>query len=88
MAQSKCKKVGSKLVCGMLRAGGSVPKSGVYRLHKGEKVFTPSQMKQMKMGHSPHKTKTKKKVMQTITVHKKKAGGKKKHKCAKCRHNK
>ena len=32
------------MVCGMLRAGGKVPKSGVYRLHKGEQVFTPGQL--------------------------------------------
>ena len=45
---NKCRKVGEKLVCGALRGGGTVPKSGgVFRLHKGEKIFTPSQLKQM-----------------------------------------
>jgi hypothetical protein len=50
------------MVCGMLRSGGKVPKSGVYRLHKGEQVFTPGQLK-----NAAH-TKTKKHTRQ----HKKK----------------
>ena len=62
MPQSKCKNVNGRMVCGMLRSGGKVPKSGVYRLHKGEQVFTPGQLK-----NAAH-TKTKKYTRQ----HKKK----------------
>ena len=41
----KCSVVKGKLVCGMLKGGGTVPKAGVYMLHKNEEVFTPSQLK-------------------------------------------
>jgi len=42
--RSKCKVVNGKYVCGMLRGGGTVNKSGVYRLHKDEQVFTKGQL--------------------------------------------
>ena len=42
--RSKCKVQNGKYVCGMLRGGGTVNKSGVYRLHKDEQVFTKAQL--------------------------------------------
>ena len=38
---NKCKFVPKKgVVCGQLHGGGAVPKGGVYRLARGEKVFS------------------------------------------------
>lgn len=63
MANSKCKAVDGKMVCGALRSGGKVTKSGVYRLHKDEQVFTPQQLKQQcKCDHTARKGKGKKKA--------------------------
>lgn len=59
--RSKCQKVGNRLVCGMLHGGGRAGKSGVYRLAKGEQVFTPGQLKTMKKKHSSHASHGKKK---------------------------
>ena len=42
--RSECKVQNGKYVCGMLRGGGTVNKSGVYRLHKDEQVFTKAQL--------------------------------------------
>ena len=42
-----CRNVGGQLVCGALAGGGKAHKSGVFRLHKGEKVLTTAQMKKM-----------------------------------------
>ena len=42
--RSKCKIQNGKFVCGMLRGGGTVNKSGIYRLHKDEQVFTKGQL--------------------------------------------
>ena len=56
-----CKVVNKKLVCGMLHSGGTANKSGVYRLAKGEKVFTKGQMHNLTKGTSSKSTKTKKK---------------------------
>lgn len=49
-----CNNVGGKVVCGKLHKGGTAPKAGVYRLAKGEKVYTPAQLKKMgaPKGHS------------------------------------
>ena len=54
------------MVCGMLHSGGKATKDGVYRLSKGEKVFSPHQLKSMckggkcKQKHSGGKGKRKK----------------------------
>jgi hypothetical protein len=40
-----CNNVNGKIVCGKLHAGGKVPKAGLYRLAKGEKVYKPNQLK-------------------------------------------
>jgi hypothetical protein len=45
----------------MLHGGGKAGKSGVYRLAKGEQVFTPGQLKTMKKKHSSHASHGKKK---------------------------
>ena len=42
--RSKCKVQNGKYVCGMLRGGGTVNKTGVFRLHKDEQVFTKAQL--------------------------------------------
>ena len=65
-SKSQCKNVGGKMVCGMLHGGGKAHKSGVFRLAKGERVFTPAQLKYF--GKSKKKT-----------AHKKKRGCKCKH---------
>jgi hypothetical protein len=44
------------MVCGMLHGGGKAHKSGVFRLAKGERVFTPAQLKYF--GKSKKKTKS------------------------------
>ena len=48
-----CSNINGKIVCGKLHAGGKVPKSGVYRLAKGEIVFNLNQLKAA--GKAPHK---------------------------------
>ena len=58
-SKSQCKNVGGKIVCGMLHGGGKAHKSGVFRLAKGERVFTPAQLKYF--GKSKKKTAHKKK---------------------------
>ena len=45
MGKSTCRKVGEDVVCGGARSGAGIPKKGLYRLHKGEKVLTPAQVK-------------------------------------------
>ena len=40
-----CNNVNGKIVCGKLHKGGKVPKAGTFRLAKGEKVYTPKQLK-------------------------------------------
>ena len=46
MPGPKCSVVKGKIVCGKLHAGGKVPsKGGVFRLAKGEKVFSKSAVK-------------------------------------------
>ena len=59
--RSKCKIQNGKFVCGMLRGGGTVNKSGIYRLHKDEQVFTKAQLqkagKTKKKGTSKGKSK-------------------------------
>jgi len=61
--RSKCKIQNGKFVCGMLRGGGTVNKSGIYRLHKDEQVFTKGQLqkagKTKKKGTSKGKSKKK-----------------------------
>ena len=61
--RSKCKIQNGKFVCGMLRGGGTVNKSGIYRLHKDEQVFTKAQLqkagKTKKKGTSKGKSKKK-----------------------------
>ena len=42
-----CQRRGNKMVCGMLHGGGTAKKSGLYRLAKGERVFSPQQLKKM-----------------------------------------
>ena len=54
-----CKNIRGKMVCGMLHSGGKATKDGVYRLAKGEKVFSPNQLQSMCKGG---KCKTKKKT--------------------------
>lgn len=43
--QKNCRKVGDRVVCGMLHSGGQTKRAGVYRLAKGEKVYSPAQLK-------------------------------------------
>ena len=50
MPTKNCKNIGGKMVCGMLHSGGKATKDGVYRLAKGEKVFSPHQLKSMCKG--------------------------------------
>ena len=47
-SKSQCKNVGGKMVCGMLHSGGKAHKNGVFRLAKGERVFSPAQLKYFK----------------------------------------
>jgi hypothetical protein len=44
-SKSNCKNVNGKMVCGMLHSGGRAHRTGVFRLAKGEQVFTPAQLK-------------------------------------------
>ena len=44
-SKSQCRNVNGKMVCGMLHGGGKAHRSGVFRLAKGERVFTPAQLK-------------------------------------------
>jgi hypothetical protein len=44
------------MVCGMLHGGGKAHKDGVFRLAKGEKVFSPHQLKAMCKGPGCKKT--------------------------------
>ena len=69
-----CKNIRGKLVCGMLHAGGKATKDGLYRLAKGEKVFSPNQLQSMCKGG---KCKTKKKTS---------GAGKGKRKKCNCKH--
>ena len=66
-SKSNCKNVGGEMVCGMLHSGGRAHKNGVFRLAKGERVFTPAQLKYF--GKTKKKTK----------AHRKKKGCKCKH---------
>ena len=62
MASPKCKFVPKRgIVCGgALHSGGSVPKGGgVYRLAKGEKVFSKTALHKMAKGGSKKKHATK-----------------------------
>lgn len=60
MPGPKCSVVKGKIVCGKLHAGGKVPsKGGVFRLAKGEKVFSKSAVKTL--GKKTHASKHKKK---------------------------
>lgn len=43
--QKNCRKVGDRVVCGMLHSGGQTKRAGVYRLAKGEKVYSSAQLK-------------------------------------------
>ncbi len=45
--------VDGKVVCGKLHKGGTAKKKGTYRLAKGEKVYTPAQLKKMGGGSAP-----------------------------------
>jgi hypothetical protein len=40
-----CKRIGNKMVCGMLHGGGTANRDGLFRLAKGERVFSPLQLK-------------------------------------------
>ena len=73
MPTKNCKNIGGKMVCGMLHAGGKATQDGVYRLAKGERVFSPHQLKGMCKGG---KCKTKKKH----------SGGNGKRKKCNCKH--
>ena len=44
-SSSNCKNVGGKMVCGMLHSGGKAHKNGIFRLAKGERVMSASQLK-------------------------------------------
>jgi hypothetical protein len=44
-SKSNCKNVNGKMVCGLLHGGGRAHRTGVFRLAKGEKVFTPAQLR-------------------------------------------
>ena len=71
----KFKNIGGQMVCGALRSGGQVKKSGVYRLHKGEKVFSTNELnKACKCSHAGAATKKKGKKGAT------------KHSKCKCKH--
>jgi hypothetical protein len=50
------------MVCGMARSGAGIRKSGIYRLHKGEKVFSKAKVnsyqkkcKKCSANHKHHK---------------------------------
>jgi hypothetical protein len=49
---SGCRKINNKMVCGMLHGGGVAHKDGIFRLAKGEKKYTPAQLKHLGKGKS------------------------------------
>ena len=62
MPRPKCSFVkGKGIVCGQLHSGGSVPsRGGVYRLAKGEKVFSKTALNKLAKGSKKkHATKHK-----------------------------
>jgi hypothetical protein len=64
MPHPKCSFVkGKGIVCGQLHSGGSVPsRGGVYRLAKGEKVFSKTALNKLAKGSKKkHATKHKRK---------------------------
>jgi hypothetical protein len=62
MPGPKCSVVKGKIVCGKLHAGGKVPsKGGVFRLAKGEQVFSKSAVKTLGKSKKTHASKHKKK---------------------------
>ena len=94
----KCKNVNGRVVCGSLSKGGVAGKTGVYLLHKGEKVLGKGAMAKMKkkakdeakkqvmnFGKSAAKHAGKKAMAGLRSKIGKRAGGKKKKKC-KCKH--
>ena len=44
-SSSNCKNIGGKMVCVMLHSGGKAHKNGIFRLAKGERVMSASQLK-------------------------------------------
>ena len=72
MASPKCKFVPKRgIVCGTLHSGGSVPKrGGVYRLAKGEKVFSKTALHKLAKGSTKKKHATKHKRKKCHCKHK------------------
>jgi len=59
---SDCSVRNGRMVCGMARSGAGIRKSGIYRLHKGEKVFSKAKVnsyqkkcKKCSANHKHHK---------------------------------
>ena len=60
MPRPKCSFVrGKGIVCGQLHGGGSVSRGGVYRLAKGEKVFSKTALSKLAKSGSKKKHATK-----------------------------
>ena len=71
MPRPKCSFVkGKGIVCGQLDSGGSVPScGGVYRLAKGEKVFSKTALNKLAKGGSKKKHATKHKRKKSNCKH-------------------
>jgi hypothetical protein len=70
MPHPKCSFVkGKGIVCGQLHSGGSVPsRGGVYRLAKGEKVFSKTALNKLAKGSKKkHATKQKESPLYSTT---------------------
>ena len=65
-SKSQCRNVNGKMVCGMLHGGGKAHKNGGFRLAKGERVFTPAQLKYF--GKTKKKSAQKKKGGASVNI--------------------